>query len=70
MIRFINDENDENDELYAVCEDRKHIVKVNGRLYGIIEGNDIISPNGDFIGSFTKDRCVVNEDGDMLFYLE
>ena len=63
---------DDDDNLFATCMDNRHIIKVCGSFYGFIEGNDIISEDGDFIGSFNRDRhgiCVISEYGDMLFYV-
>ena len=62
-------------ELFAVCDDEKNIIRVTGDYYAMIEGNDIISEYGDYIGNISRDNttsrlCVISEDGDLLFIIQ
>lgn len=57
------------DELFAICTDGKHIVKVDdGYLFGKIIGDKIVSDNGRFIGFITNDGCIINQNGDEILH--
>jgi len=67
-VKFV----DEDGNLFAICYDGRNIVKTTGEDYAILEGNNIISYDGDFIGSICQDNVskqlvVISEDGDFMF---
>lgn len=63
----------ESGTLFATSVDHKHIIKCSGDFYATIHNQDIISEDGDFIGSFTKashnNYFVISEMGEVLFYV-
>lgn len=62
-------------DLYAVCDDGRNIIRITGDYYALIDRNNLISENGDYIGNIahndaTKQLCVISEDGDLLFIIQ
>ena len=64
-----------NGNLFATCDDGKNIVKITGDYYAMIEGRDVISEAGDYIGEIRRDSTtgslyVISEYDDLLFTIQ